>query len=420
MKKKRILSVLAVLAVIILAAGIASYIVLSRNPNLIFSLLAKEIKEGETREVTFEYEADESDDDGQPFYAAINGIPLFKFTPPESAGYTFTVTDIKCNDDLRLNMSVMSEDLEDYADANNKVRGEKKTADSFSAEASLQRSRRCYILIEPRPDDRSVKNYSGSLVLTVTKTAEEEKPPEITPGESVTLSVGKQLQACAVFTPSDSGYYKFTTSIDPARKTSGYSMISSVTGPDRQDTGVTDGICLLEAGREYYVWVSVYETNRSKTNVVLSCESMETVRTGDKGEIMITGDTVIEYRPSESGNIAVYSVSDGDPKALIYEKSGFPLRTDDDSESSLSDNTDDFAVAFSAGRGGVYRICVSGGFTECRIVITGYIGDGSTLTRDDVEPLPQPEESRQDPEAEGDLSDDPEAETESMESEPDN
>ena len=76
----------------------------------------------------------------------------------------------------------------------------------------------------------------------------------------------------------------------------------------------------------------------------------------------------------------------------------------------MSGNPGDFALAFSAGTGETYRICVYGDFTECTVIITGYTGDGSSLTRDDVEPLPEPEgEPAEGTDEQG--SDDPAAET---------
>jgi hypothetical protein len=189
-----------------------------------------------------------------------------------------------------------------------------------------------------------VQKYSGSFNLTIAKAAEEEKPPVLSEGENVTLKVAADSQSCAVFTPEETGFYRFGTQLKNSDRYGGYSVVSSVTSQDKRDSELTDGICMLEKGKEYYVWVAVYETSKKNSRVKLSCTGMDSASTAEKGEVRITGDTVIEYKPAESGNIAVYSVSDGDPKAIIYEKAGFPLRTDDDTEASLNENPDDFAV----------------------------------------------------------------------------
>ena len=385
MMKKKISIILAVIAVVILATVIAAYIVLQKNPNLIISLMAKDLAEDEVREVSFEYEAGDPDDPVP--YVAVKGIPVFRFTPAESTGYTVSITDIKCDADVRISLSVMDDKLEDYAEAENYDRDAKTLTDSFTAEAALQASQECFILAEAEPENKDTNHFSGSFKISISKSPEEEKPPEVHPGEKVTLKVGQRVQACAVFTPPQTGYYRFSTSIDPERRSTGYSLISSVKGSNRQSVGITDGICMLEEGKEYYVWVAVYETAKKTSRVKLSCAEMARVIPREKGEIPVEGAAVIEFQPSEFGNIAVYSVSNGDPKAMIYEKAGFPLRTDDDSEASLSDNPDDFALVFTAEAGTIYRICVFGDFTEGSVIITDYTGDGSSLTSDDVAPL---------------------------------
>lgn len=413
MMKKKILIALAVLAAIIIITVAAVFILFVHEPNLFFDVLAEEIKEGQTKEITFEYEYDEEaaedDSDGKVFY---NGFPVFKFAAPESAAYTVSITDVKSDADVFINLSVVDDNLEDLVSADNYDRAMNGLTDSVTADVQLQESRQCYILIETAPGNESVQKYTGSLKLTLSRAAEGKKPPQLSVDESVRLKVAEEEQVCAVFTPQETGYYRFDTSIVNSRTAGGYSLVSSVTGQDKLDIELTEGICLLEQGKEYYVWVAVYETGRKSSRVKLSCAAMnrETVR--EKGEVHIKGDTVIEYLPVESGNIAVYSVTDGDPKAIIYEKAGFPLRTDDDTETSLSDNPDDFAVVFTVESGGAYRICVFGEITDGSIIITDYTGDGSSLTPDDIAPVQEPEveaelEEKAESEAETDAEEEP-------------
>lgn len=382
--KKKVIKVIAVLAALIIIAIAAMLILFAKKPNLLFGLFAEEITEGQVKEITFEYEYDEDSEDDKAFY---DGFPIFKFKAPESASYTVSVSDVKSDADVFVNLSIMDENLEDFAAADNFDRKMDGLTDSAALSASLQESQQSYILVEAGPGNESVKKYSGSLKLTVTKDPEEEKPPEIKIGESVTLKVEADSQSCAVFTPEETGYYRFGTSIKNSRAAGGYSAVSSVTSQDNLGIELTDGICKLEQGKEYYVWVSVYETSNRRSRVRVTCTGMKTESAAEKGEIHITGDTVIEYMPAVSGNIAVYSVTDGDPRTVIYEKAGFPLRTDDDTEASLSENPNDFAVVFTAEAGGAYRICVFGDFAEGSVIITDYTGDGSSLTPDDIAPL---------------------------------
>lgn len=401
--KKKILKAVAVLALLIIIIIAAVMVLLVRKPNILFDIMSQEITEGEVKEISFEYEYDEDapddDDNGQP--ATYGKFPVFKFTAPESAGYIVSVTDVKSDADVFISMSVVDEELEDVVSADNYDTKMGGLTDSITTDVPMQESHQSYILIETSPGNESVTKYSGSFRVSVTKAAEEEKPPVITAGETVKLKVAADAQSCAVFVPQETGYYRFSSSMVNSRSGGGYSEVSSVTSKDKLDIGLTDGICMLEEGKEYYVWVAVYETAKKSSRVKLSCAEMARVITREKGEIPVEGAAVIEFQPSEFGNIAVYSVSNGDPKAMIYEKAGFPLRTDDDSEASLSDNPDDFALVFTAEAGTIYRICVSGDFTEGSVIITDYTGDGSSLTSDDVAPLTgSGEDEESEPEAE--------------------
>lgn len=386
--KKKILTAVAILAGLIIIACAAFFYLFVKNPNILFNMLSHEITEGKTVEISFKYEYDEDSENDGVFYGE---FPVYKFIAPESAGYTVSVSDIKTDADVSVNLSILDEKFEDLALADNYDKEMEGLTDHMSASVSLQESQQSFILVETSPGNESVNKFSGTLKLTVTKDAEEEKPPVITTEKDVTLKVAAETQACAVFTPEETGYYRFSTSIKNSRAAGGYSLVSSVTSQDKLNVDLTEGICMLEQGKEYYVWVSVFETNKKRSRVRLSCAEMNTEAATEKGEVHITGDTVIEFKPSESGNYAVYSVTEGDPKAIIYEKAGFPLRTDDDTEASLSDNPDDFAVVFTAEAGNVYRICVHGNFGEGSIIIAGYTGDGSSLTPDDIAPIEDPE-----------------------------
>ena len=368
--------------------GAIVFVVLSRQHNLFMKLTAKQILEDQTVDSSFWVESVVPDDGRENGFSG-DRIPVYKFTPAESDVYSISITDIQSDEPVKISMSAMDSDFEDYASAENREKKSKTLTDNFTATATLQAGQECYIMIDAVPEDSTVRRCSGSFKLTVTKAPVEETLPEIATGESVTLKVGREAQSAAVFKPQKTGYYRFNTSIDPGLSSTGYSMISSITTQGRQAIGVTDGICLLEEGKEYFVWVSVYETNRKKTDVFLSCSGLDRVTADGKGKVHILGDTVIEYRPEKKGNIAVYSVSEGDPEALIYETESFPLRTESDTEISLSANPNDFAVAFTVGPDNMYRICIYGDPGECDIVITDYIGDGSTLTQDDVAPLPE-------------------------------
>ena len=101
---------------------------------------------------------------------------------------------------------------------------------------------------------------------------------------------------------------------------------------------------------------------------------------------------MIEYVAEKDCNLVVYSVSAGDPKLIIYEQAGFPLRSDDTSEASLSDNPNDVATVLTVKKGAGLRICVFDNVTDCRVFITEYTGDGTSLTIDDLVPIREKKE----------------------------
>ena len=140
---------------------------------------------------------------------------------------------------------------------------------------------------------------------------------------------------------------------------------------------VTDGICSLEAGKTYYVWVGVDETTKPKSRVELGCSRMASEAASGICSIDVSGKTVIEYTPEADISIMISSSSDGDPNVVMYDGEGFMMRQDDDSGEAVSGNPKDFLLGLNAEKGEVYRICVDGEFTHCTVKIQEYTGDGS-------------------------------------------
>jgi hypothetical protein len=104
-------------------------------------------------------------------------------------------------------------------------------------------------------------------------------------------------------------------------------------------------------------------------------------------EVQIANESVIEFTADEDGLTVIYSVSDGNPDVTVYDADGFPLRNDNDSGAEISQNEHDFAVVIDAAAGDVYRIFVSGRFSDCRVIRARYTGDGTTLGPDDIEQI---------------------------------
>ena len=179
-----------------------------------------------------------------------------------------------------------------------------------------------------------------------------------------------------MFVPEETAYYDFDTDIVSKDAASGFSSIYGITAEDKTDMIVTDGICLMEAGKTYYVWVGVDETTKKRSRVELSCSRMASETAGGICSIDVSGKTVIEYTAEADMPLIISSSSDGDPDAALYDSEGFMLRQDDDSGGALSGNPKDFALGLQAEKGEVYRICVDGEFAQCTVNIQEYKGDG--------------------------------------------
>ena len=344
MKKKLIAAI-----IIITAAAAAFYLFISDNPNYMRKLYAQPLAEGSPEEITLR--TDDSDHDK---------TMLYSFIPSKSGEYKFSVTDITCDDDAEITMAVMDRSLSSYL-VENSYSGEEDAngrPDVMTGSAYLQAGKKCYISFDASSPDGGPPDSPCSFTFTVMEMTDADKPVSITAGESAEVRITSEGQGCG---------------------------IAAITSSDSLKVNVTNGICWLNAGKEYHIWLTVDETGSAASQVVLGCSSCTRIKASGKCELTVTGDTVIEYTAGSRENLAVYSVSDGDPAVVIYETPGFPLRNNDNSEGILSDNKNDFGVVFRTESGKTYRICIYGEYTDCKVMIAKYIGDGTTLTREDIE-----------------------------------
>ena len=308
--------------------------------------------------------------------AACTGV--FKFTPEESAEYTFTAYCTE-NKKVEMDMYVLDEEFSELLAADNYGGDEKNYAQSDSMEgtAFLTKGQMYYVAIEGySEDENALESFKDSFRISVTKRG-DGTPAEVKAGETVRLKLNKDQQACAMFVPEEASYYDFDTMIVSKDAGVGFSSIYGITSEDGKDELVFDGICFLEAGKTYYVWVSVDESTKSTSEVELSCGKMETLTASGICSLDVSGKTVIEYTADANVPLMISSDSDGDPNVAMYDSEGFMLRQDDDSGAVVSGNPKDFALGFHAEKKKVYRICVDGEFTQCKVIIQLYKGDGS-------------------------------------------
>lgn len=378
---KKILKIIGIILLLILLVAIPMFITLIRNPGLYLKLVSDKLVEDQTVEASFNYDFDDT--------SKIKKVPYFYFVPSESGNYTFSAVDLKSSSDVYVTINVMDKYLNDYFVADNRDHDTEGVKDSIEETTALQESQLCLVIINVEPVDGDLAQFSGSFRLTVTKSQEDEDLPLLTMDEPVTMNVASEGQACAVFIPPETGYYRFDHSIVSHDSSKGYSSLSSITSADKLKVGLTNDICMLLKDKEYYIWMITNETSSKQSKVELSCTPMNTVKAKGICSVELTGDSVIEYVADKECSLAFYSVSSGDPKLVIYEQAGFPLRSDDTSEASLSDNPDDVATVLRVKEGTGLHICVFGDVADCRMFITEYTGDGTSLTTDDLVPVPE-------------------------------
>jgi hypothetical protein len=363
-----ILTVLAVLAPYPIDA-------VRNDPNLILKKIAKEMTAEDTVDVSYKYKSD---------VIGRKMIPLFDFTPEESTEYTFTVSNIVSEDDVFISMEVADSHLNNYLVADNL----NDPGGDIEDTVFLPEKTNCYVIVEAiSTDDR--ENYSGSFCISVTKAAEDARPNEVTETEPAIVRISEDSQNAVLFIPQESGLFSFSSKIISKDKAAS-SSISSITTADGKQVKRAEGICQLEGGLEYYVWVSADEQIKKKVNALVSCKKVETLDADQPGEYSINEGTVIEFTSRETQNLAVYSVSDGNIRCAVYDSMGFPINNDRNSGGEFSGNVNDFALVIQAQAGTRYLIYTDGKYTECKIVIARYIGDGSSLGPDDIE-ITEPE-----------------------------
>lgn len=359
MKKKAIV-IIAVIAVLAAACTFVYYRFL-RDPNLAVKSKAVEIREDEVKQLNFSYSGDDEVKSLKPLY----------FVPAESREYRFSVTDIVSDGTAGVALYVADEEFADHLVMDNySSRKRKSVTEDFEGDSYLEKGKKYYIMTVVKGSDETV-DFDGSVSISVSKKPEDEEPAQLAEDDSVILTVKRDGQSCAQFSPAESAYFRFDTVITAGDAAAGFSSVSSVNSDEGRKIPMTEGIAWLEAGKVYHVWVNVSETEVKRSDVKLSCMRLNTLEAAGTSETVLEDVSLIEYTAEESGYTAVYSVSKGDPAALVFEKPGFVIRSDDNT-ALFSENSKDFAMVFKAERGKKYHIAVYGNIKECRVVTEPY------------------------------------------------
>ena len=377
-KIKTTVMVLIIGAVLIAALYAGSFAVdrIMHDPNFEMRYLSKTIKLDETKKVSYE--------SSLLYPGNTVHIPILCFKPAESASYTVTISNIQSEKGVYLKLSVMDSKLTDFVYADNIPRGKDKNDDPvISGSAHLSKGKKYYIVTDA---GGKLKNgsISGTFDITVSKTPEDDGPDEIKEGETVSVTIEPNENTSLSFTPETDGYYRFESVITGKRAVAGFSGIGSISSASGEEIGEFGGIAYLEAGTEYYVVINTDEAENRIVKAAVSCTEVGQQTAEDHCTLDITGETVIEYTAGSTELTAVWSESEGDPYAVVYDAQGVPVGTDNSSGEAFSGNKKDFALVFQAKNHKKYHIFVGGKSDACKISISSYTGDGTTLDPDSV------------------------------------
>lgn len=308
MKKtlKTILKIILIIIAILVVALIVMYNIYRKDPNILLTHFTKQLKLNEAKDISFKY-------DSSKVISRRKIIPVFMFDPEDDSPYKFTISNIETDENVHLSMNVCDIDLNDYisteqVDENGNLTG----TEYFSA------GTKCFIIVSPVSLDETEK-YSGSFTIEVTKSTEDELT-KAKVAESVYLTLRQDEKTSLMFTPPETGFYRFTPSIESKGEESGYAYVDSIKTGNNKEVKQSGGICWLEKDQFYYIWISTNDLSNLTANVSVICEKMDTINVDSPASNKITNDTIIVFKAPEDGNYAVYSQSDGNTDAAVYDE----------------------------------------------------------------------------------------------------
>ena len=368
-RKKRMLIIIVM--IVLLAAAVAGALInrkMISDPNYIIKHSATVIKAEKPVSVSYDL--------GHPIFLFDKRIPVYMFTPDEDGEYVFAITDISTEADDYLVMSVTDRKFSEYLNANNIPGEDDVSADdsddssqnSVTGESFLQKGHKYYIFIDAASEENL---HKGSFSISVNKSPEEIKPEEIKVDQKARITVNKGEQTSLIFIPEETAYYKFKSEIVSKNAATGFSSISDVTSDDGETIiSVTDGICRLEAGKEYYIQVTAEDIKGRSAKIDVWCRVIAETSFDENGMAETDSRTMIDHTPEESGRVLIHSESKGDPKVYVYDSEGMPIRADDNSGAEFGGSDKDFAVMLDVEKDQVYHIYVTGELNECKVFVS--------------------------------------------------
>lgn len=371
MKSKTIKILIAI--VILSMIAVFAFATGDDDPNGDIKDNAQTLQIGTAATVNYEYAYDENAED----VSTDNTSFIYAFQPAENGTYAFRVTGIDSANGIAVSSFLMDGDMGDIMSITNVTEAgddEFPTCSGSASGSAYLLGGQVYYLTVNVDNVNDVDAFSGSFEMS----AEMEyggEPESVSTEQAAVVRAVDDQQSCVVFRPEEDGYYRIDCGIANATEDeNGSSVISSVVRSDGLEVEIAEGVCHLEAGQEYYIWVTAYDLSGEQAEVSVTCNKLETESASGTGDIEVGSDTNIQYTADSTGQMLVYSISEGDPRATVYDSDGFPVGSDDNADGAFSSNAKDFALVFSAEEGKSYKICVEG--DPCQVKIEPYTGDG--------------------------------------------
>lgn len=170
------------------------------------------------------------------------------------------------------------------------------------------------------------------------------------------FTVETEAEKVAAFLPNESGYYRLDVHCLDSEH--GIAVINAVLREGEDDIFGDTELYYMDAGSAYIIDYGVYESGTEEVDVCIDIEPISMIELGKKETVKTNQDMILIYTASKKEDLLVYSISDGDPTAVVYDEDFDIVAENSDAEGVFSDNDHDFAMYVPTEKGKEYIIVV--------------------------------------------------------------